>query len=266
MSKPAPIYTTANTKAAYQLNWSLSLFLLEPIPREVRWLDSLKAATEKDAVRILEFHELDPRAIQFFISTQPQVAPSQIVRSVKGRLQHLLKAVLPKLFHRNYCISSVGAANHKCLDAYVSKQPARHPMADPRVQQLLESLQFIDESVDLTEPRRSSHGQFLNSLQIVLENLDHLNEVSETILTAMRSMVVRYCHLKGHLLARIGLVSNHMHILLGCRVDDSPQEVALALMNNLAYSIGMKAAFEFSFYAGTFGPYDRGAIRRQLNL
>jgi REP element-mobilizing transposase RayT len=265
MSNPEPIYTPANTTAAYQLNWSLSLFLLEPIPTKIPWLDSLKAATEADAVRILEFRQLDTLTIQFFISTQPQVAPSQIVRSVKGRLQYLVKNLVPKLFHRNYSVLSVGEANNECLDAYVAKQPSRHPMADPRVQQRIESLQFVDEAINLNQPRLSSHGQFLHNLHIVLENREHLNDVSESILTAMRSMTIRCCHQKGHLLARIGLVSNHMHILLGCHVDDSPRHVALALMNNLAYAIGMKAAFEFSFYAGTFGPYDRGAIRRQLN-
>jgi hypothetical protein len=35
-------------------------------------------------------------------------------------------------------------------------------------------------------------------------------------------------------------------------------------MNNLAYVQGMKPMFRFSYYVGTFGPYDRGAIRRGL--
>lgn len=178
MSKPEPIYTPANTTAAYQLNWSLSLFLLEPPPPEIQWLDSLRAATEADAVRILEYRQLDPLTIQFFISTQPPVAPSQIVRSVKGRLQYLVKHAVSKLFHRNYSVRSVGEANSQCLDAYVAKQPARHPMADPRVQKLIESLQYVDALIDLNNPRLSTHGQFLNNLHIVLENREHLNEVS----------------------------------------------------------------------------------------
>jgi hypothetical protein len=60
-------------------------------------------------------------------------------------------------------------------------------------------------------------------------------------------------------------VSNHLHILLGCSVDESPQMVALALMNNIAYAFEMKPVLEFSFYAGTFGPYDRGAIRKEYS-
>ncbi len=65
-------------------------------------------------------------------------------------------------------------------------------------------------------------------------------------------------------LSRIGLLSNHIHILLGAAVTESPESVALSLMNNLAYVQEMKPVFRFSYYVGTFGPYDRGAVRREL--
>ena len=75
-------------------------------------------------------------------------------------------------------------------------------------------------------------------------------------------MVVRASASKGWRLARIGLLSNHLHILLGCSMTDSPESVALSLLNNLAYAQGMTPAFRFSYYVGTFGRYDRNAIRR----
>jgi hypothetical protein len=37
-------------------------------------------------------------------------------------------------------------------------------------------------------------------------------------------------------------------------------DVALVLMNNMAFTQGMKPMFRKSFYVGTFGEYDRGAI------
>jgi hypothetical protein len=39
------------------------------------------------------------------------VAPSQCLRSIKGRLQHLVRAALPRAFRRNYSIRSLGTAN-----------------------------------------------------------------------------------------------------------------------------------------------------------
>lgn len=261
MTGISPIYNPVNTKYAYQLNWSLSLFLNCSYPPLEQWLESLKLATEADAVRILEARPLERLSLQFFLSTQPHVSPADVVRSVKGRLQYLLRTTHPKAFQRNYAIYSVGAANLDCLDAYVAIQPSRHPMAATHTQQTIDTIQFSDDKVNLSEPRASSHGRYLHNLQIVLENHDHLHDASERTLSTIRSMIIRSCAKKSQLLARIGLVSNHVHILMGCAVDESPQTVALALMNNIAYAFGMKPMFEFSFYAGTFGPYDRAAIR-----
>jgi REP element-mobilizing transposase RayT len=264
MSALQPIYSPDNISVAYQLNWSLTLSMRERFIIPKTAFETLKTATEIDAVRILEHRQLADQRLQFLISSQPQVSPSDIVRSVKGRLQHVITKINPKAFQRSYNIYSIGETNNDCLNAYVAKQPARHPMADPRVQRQIELLQFYDERINLKEPQFCNHGRFLHNLHIVIENRDHLHIVNEEYLHKLRSMIIRSCAQKHQLLARIGLVSNHMHLLLGCDVACSPQSIALSLMNNLAYSIGMKAIFEFSYYVGTFGPYDRDAIRRGL--
>lgn len=264
MLPPQPIYTIANTTAAYQLNWSLTLFLRRPFPFSSACFDALREITEVDSVRILEHQQIEARQLRFFVSTQPPVSPAQVIRSVKGRLQYLIRGEDPKLFQRNYSICSVGDPDNDRLHDYVAKQPSRHRMADPRVQEIMESLQFLDEQVDLKAVRLSSYGQYLYNLHIVLENHDHLHNVHESHLRQLRSMIIRACERKQQLLARIGMVTNHMHLLLGCDIRSSPQEVALSLMNNMAYVMGMKAMTEFSYYVGTFGPYNRNAIRRSL--
>ena len=70
--------------------------------------------------------------------------------------------------------------------------------------------------------------------------------------------------MNGWAMARIGLASNHVHLLLGCALEDDPLSVAVGLMNNVAYAHGMTPVLQYSFYAGTFGNYDRDAIRRSL--
>lgn len=265
MLRLQPIYTNANTTAAYQLNWSVTLFLRHPFQFSSACFDALREITEVDSVRILEHQQIQARQLRFFVSTQPQVSPAQVIRSLKGRLQYLIRVEDPKLFQRNYSICSVGDPDNDRLHAYVAKQTSRHRMSDPRVQELMESLQFLDESVDLKKARLSSYGQYIYNLHVVLENHDHLHNVHESHLRQLRSMVIRACERKQQLLASIGLVTNHMHILLGCDIRSSPQEVALSLMNNIAYAMGMKAMTEFSYYVGTFGPYNRNAIRLSLS-
>ncbi len=256
-----PIYTSNNTQTAYQLNWSLALFGKRELPDQSTWLDDLRATTEADAVRVLSSNVRSENTLQFLVSTRPPSSPSEIVRSIKGRLQHLIRDRFPKAFRRNYHIQSIGEANTNVLDQYVARQAANHPMADDAVQTRFESAQFFDKKMDLSEWRIGTYGQYLNSLQIVLENAESWHEVRETQLTRVRSIIIRACQKKAWRLSRIGLLSNHMHILLGADVTESPQSVALSLMNNVAYVYDMKPILKNSYYAGTFGGYDRGAVR-----
>ena len=78
-----PLYTNLNCQTAYQLNWSVSLFGKVDFPDASGWLEPLRAVTEPDGVRVLESHATQSNVMQFLVSTQPQVCPSQIIRSVK---------------------------------------------------------------------------------------------------------------------------------------------------------------------------------------
>ena len=259
-----PIYTAANCRIAFQLRWSLTLFIAELLPEKDHWWQALAQAVERDGVRLLELQQGSSEVVQFFVSSRPEVPPSQIVRSIKGRLQYLVKRAIPQLWRRHYAISSVGDANNETLERYVDRQVQHHPMADTRVTERLMDVQFHDPSVDLAALRASAHGRFIHSLHVVLENLEHLHDTRQEWLAASRAMVIAACRKKGWLLARLGLVSNHLHALVGCDVSEAPSDIALCLMNNLAFAHGMKPVFELSYYVGTFGPYDHGAIRRRL--
>ena len=125
---------------------------------------------------------------------------------------------------------------------------------------MFESLQYHDPDVDLGAIHRSSYGEFIYALQIVLESESGWNEVRSEVLKAYCGAVISTCRKHNWRLARIGLLSNHLHILIGPDMTDSPEGVALSLMNNLAYTQGMKAVLRWSYYVGGFGSYDRGAI------
>lgn len=259
-----PIYRPENCSAAFQLNWSVAVFGKIDFPSADAWIEPLRIATESDAVRILEFQITSPNVAQFLVSTRPEMSPSDIVRSIKGRWQYILRSQHPSAFRRNYFLSSVGDANSETLNGYVGRQVARHPMADDRVSAKLVMLQFHDRTVNLGEEQMGSHGKFVYGLQIVVENALGWNEIHDEVLAGSREMIVRAAASKGWKLARIGLLSNHIHILLGCSMSDSPASVALSLLNNLAFVQGMAPAFRFSYYVGTFGRYDRNAIRQAI--
>jgi len=254
------IYTPENTTAAFQINWSIALFGKTSLPDQTQWLAPLKDATEIDGVRILTSHRQSKNTLQFLVSTRPATTPSDVIRSVKGRLQYIIRDCIPKAFRRNYHIESVGAAKAKILDQYVACQATKHRVFDQTIQARLEAIQFYDVKVDLKKPLIGTYGQYLNSLQIVVENTENWHKVRETQWRRVIAVIIRASKMKGWLLSRIGLVSNHIHILLGAAVTESPQSVALSIMNNIAYVYEMTPILKFSFYVGTFGGYDRGVV------
>jgi REP element-mobilizing transposase RayT len=199
-----------------------------------------------------------PGVSQFLVSTRPETAPERLVWSVKGRLQHLVRREYPKAFQRNYGLRSVGSATREAIEGYVRSQVGHHPMADPRVQETLQAVQIDNGGVDLSEPRQNAHARYWYNLHVCFVNEGRCMEIQSRPLRRMHDMILRAAAKKGHLLSRAGIVPDHVHLTLGCNVSESPAEVALSYMNNLAYACDLKRVFAFGFYVGTFGEYDLG--------
>ena len=258
---PEPLYTPENCSPAYQLRWSLALFPRAELRPSDAWLDELKQASEADGVRVLECHRRAIDVWQFLLSTQPTVAPPQIVKSCKGRLQHLLQSTLPKAFQRNFSLTSLGDANRSAVEKYVSEQLGHHSVADPRVADRLQRYQLHFQEVDLSQPCFSNHGRYLYNLHLVLVHAKRWRQASEEFLDITRDTVLKAARKKGHRLARVAILADHLHMVFGASYDQTPEEIALAYLNNLAYAHGKRAVYKYGYYVGTFGEYDMDAVR-----
>jgi REP element-mobilizing transposase RayT len=261
---PEPLYTADNVRLAYELRWSVAVFWRQAAPPPTSWLPPLQQATEPDGVRILEHRVTKDNVSQFLVSTKPDVAPSQCLRSIKGRLQYLVRAALPRAFRRNYSIRSLGTANQQAIETYVATQLQHHPMADPRIETMLAPFQFADDRLDLGRPRRSSHGEFIYNLHLVAVHEQRFAEANVDRCRRTVDMLQAAASKKNHLLSRVGLLVDHVHWTVGCGIEESPLAVGLSYLNNLVYAHEMRPLYQFGFYAGTFGPYDMNAVRRNL--
>ena len=55
---------------------------------------------------------------------------------------------------------------------------------------------------------------------------------------------------------------DHVHMVLRGNIAKSPEDIALAMMNNTAFAVGQNAIWQHGFYAGTFfSEYDVRASR-----
>ncbi|MEX2137732.1 MAG: transposase [Pirellulales bacterium] len=257
-----PLYTAKNCSFSCPLQWGLSIFWRTDVI-DNGWFHDLSVALEGDGIRLLGHRFAEAGVSQFVISTQPHVVPLTIVKHVKGRLQHLVRDRWPKALKRNYALRSFGHVTRELVEAYVASQLGHHQMADPRVQERLRRFQIRHSEVDLSQPRQTSHGLYWYNLHIVLVHRDRWSETREDVLQRVHDMILKVCGAKDWLLSRAAVLTDHVHLALGCTIDVAPVDVALSFLNNLAYVHGIRPVYQFGGFLGTFGEYDQRAVKSQ---
>lgn len=270
------IYLADSTVAAWQLDWSLTVFWRSP-PMTDDWLDDLRGALEPDGIRLLEhrFSQLD-RSL-FWLSTLPDVKPVELVQRVKGRLQYLVRSRWPQALRRNYDLHSIGSTRRDKTEQYVASQLSHHFPDDPDQRAALFDLQIVNPEVDLAQPRFTAHARYRCNLHLVFVHENRSQQMASLsprhparrggprasalpFHEQVRAMIRRAAFAKGHLLSRLGLLPDHLHLVLGFSPEESPQEVALSYMNNIAYVYDMTSVLKPSYFVGTIGEYDLGAL------
>ncbi len=225
------------------------------------WLTALQNINEAEGIRILRHRFADWGDLsQFFISSKPEISPVQLIRGVKGRLQSLIRDQFPKALQRNYALRSIGSTRRAVVAQYIEKQLEHHGWSLHKWCARLAKLQ-IKTNVDLAQPRRSAHGLYWYNLHLVL-----VNDMRYRIATAQLERV--HCALwtiskeQHHLLSRASILPDHIHLLLGCNLNQSPLTVALAYLNGITAGLRGQRIFQSSFHVSTCGEYDLGVIPR----
>jgi REP element-mobilizing transposase RayT len=231
-------------------------------PQDVRWFDELQRLCEPDHIRVLQHAFQPPNVSQFLVSTRPEITPLLIVQRLKGRLQHLIRSMAPNAFRRNYSLRSIGSTRREKLDHYLASQIKHHRPADPRVEARLAKYQIHHPEFDLMKPQRTSHAIYWYNLHLVFVNDERWHEIRHEQLQGLSNMIEAASRSKGHLLSRAAIMPDHIHLTMGCNLEESPEDVALSYLNNLAYACGMKPVFKYSYYSGTFSEYNLGVIPR----
>lgn len=254
-----PIYTCENTAFAYQLRWGITLNWATPVEESI-WLDSVSSLLESDHIRILSWRWLTKVSIQFVISTQPNIKPVFIIQRLKGRIQYAVREKVPKAFRSNYALRSFGTQERQIVEGYIAAQPSHHAMPTEKSQQIFEDLRFVDEKVDLSVMQKTTHGVYWYNLHMVIVNSERWRDINEDRLQRVKRVVLR-CGVQKHCrISRLSILADHLHLAIGCPIDDSPSAVVLSMMNNIAWVYGMKPVLQYSAFIATFGEYDHRAI------
>jgi len=216
---------------------------------------------EQDGFRLLETR-FSPERILMTFSVKPGVVPTLFTARVKGRLQRALAgAGLRVAFSRKLAMQSIGENHREDVEAYISNQIARESWADPRIVQQLAPFTVTNPSVDLSVPTETTSGRYWYNLHLVLVTEKRWRNSEVSWLAKIRDQSFRIAEKKGYGISRLSVMPDHLHFSLRGNIEHSPEQIALAFQNNLAYILGKARVWRDTYYVGTFGEYDMNAVR-----
>ncbi len=118
-----------------------------------------------------------------------------------------------------------------------------------------------DPAVDLAAPTATNSGRYWYNLHLVLVVERRYRIADPELLGTIRDWSLKIAAKKGYAVSRLSVMPDHLHASLRGNIAHSPEDIAVAFLNNLAYAVGQKAIWEPCYYTGTFGEYDMTAVR-----
>jgi REP element-mobilizing transposase RayT len=258
-----PLYSPSNLHPAYGLRYTWTGWLRSDETPNGDLLESLRASWESDGLRLLEYRSTD-RQFQLAFSTRPDVSPVFLAGRAKGRLQHALSKSGAGFsgFSRAVAVRSVGHNRREEVERYIRQQVTREQFIDERFRSQMERFTICCPEVDLTQPSLTERGRYWYDLHLVLVVVERFRIREVRQLGMIRDGCLRIAQKKGHVISTLAVMPDHLHVALRGNPTQSPQDIALGFQNNLAYLLGQVPIWQESFYVGTFGEYDMGAIRK----
>jgi len=263
---PTPLYTPRNIDSpAYHLRYtwtgwpSYGVFPKQP-PEE--FFTSLESQWEADGIRRLETN-WTPQHIQFAFSVKPTVCPILFVGRIKGRLQHALRqSGMSVRFSRKVSFRSLGDNKREQVEAYIAKQVTKERFVDERFSAFMKGFTVADPSARLQDPTETSSGRYWYNLHLVLVTDSRMRFTDERSLNMIGETCDKVAAKKAYRMARRSVMPDHVHLALRGDIEQSPEEIALAFMNNIAFAFGQKAVFRPSYSVCTLGECDMAPVRR----
>jgi REP element-mobilizing transposase RayT len=259
---PEPLYSAQDLKPAYELRYSWTGWTRGDDTPAIEVLEALQPLWDEDGMRLLERLWTNGQ-VQLLFSTRPDVSPVLLAGRAKGRLQHALKKAGRNFpgFSRMVAVRSVGHNRREDVERYIERQVANERFANPRFHDLMEEFTLRCPEVDLSQPSESARGRYWYNLHLVLVTAERYRVADRRRLEILRDGCFRIARKKGYAISVVSVMPDHIHMAMRGDYRQSPQDIALAFQNNLAYLLGQVRIWEDSFYVGTFGEYDMGAIR-----
>jgi REP-associated tyrosine transposase len=265
-------------EAAYQLHYYLVLkthYLRPLIATESQ--RSLIESVLGDVCRRERYHllqaDISEDHLRLLLSMRPHQKVSDVVKLFKGNTDRQFSTNFPqnnfrKLWARGYFARSSGKVNLKQARAYVDAQASHHGYKGDWTNALkYRNPAFKSPAFSL------AHSFCRLNHHLVLATQNRIEVFDEVVAERLFDYVVAIGKKHEFAVERIGLLPDHMHLIVETRPDVSIEDCARALMDNTRYwmtkhfsgVLKQTQAWDLwqpSFYAGTVGEYSTAQVKK----
>jgi REP element-mobilizing transposase RayT len=265
--QPPPIYTPENTRPVHKIrfDWTGWLKPGEEFPKTLpKAIDSCRHAWQADGLELIRWHTEDHR-VQCLFNSNIDTPPTLCSSRAKGRLQNeLRKHGTPVKFSRRVGMRCLGDNTREIVARYLDKQVGKSDYVDPRFKDYLNQFTVADPEALLNSPQRTAHGEYWYNLHLVIVVQDRRNPMTrDETFKQVGQTCFKIARKHDHQIAELAIMPDHIHCSLRGNHEQSPQEIGLCFLNNLAYVLGYNRCWSEEFYVGTFSEYSVKAITRK---
>lgn len=274
-----PFFTAETVKTAYQSRFHFGWYAhgRQNKLASIKYLveDSLKAVCQKQSYHLLE-HEVEPNVLRALVSLKPQTAPAEVTRFIKGNIATAARneAGISNLWSRGWFCRSVGTVTTETIREYVAAQYGHHLAAPESHPELAAKAQFRHPG-DAVRLRTSSHAVYEYNLHVVLVTSRRQSFIDLEIAEAIAVYLHQVCETKRWMPWNIDVLPEHLHLFVGVLPSDSPEDVALSLLNNVEFFVQHRhgaalrdvvetTCFQPGYYVGTVGAATTAQVKAYL--
>lgn len=261
-----PIYTPQSVRPVHDLHYDWTGWFKDAhpgLPHGLhRAIEDCRAPWQSDGLT-LDTWQASGERVQCLFTASPDVTPALCANRAKGRLQHALRQhKTPARFSRRVGFRTLGDNTRTIVEQYIARQAQKSDYVDPRFKAFLGGFTAEDGQAMLEAPYAGAHGRYWYNLHVVLVVADRgVPMTRHENFQKVRDTCFRIAAKKGHTLAAVSLMPDHLHLALRGNIEHSPLEIGLGFLNNLAFVLGYNRCWSEEFYVGTFSEYDLRAVR-----
>ena len=239
-----PPFRPENMTYAYQLHYHLGFRTKYRTPvfgadetRSAFWPILAEICSRNDYHLLTS--DFDECFVRLLLSLRPNHAPAEVVQAIKANSSRHLLDALPdieslmgerRLWARGYYLRSVGDSPAQAIREYIRKQRQHHGVEEGSTRLL--ARHSHPAATPFYELRSLGHCVTEYNCHFVFSARGHVPVIEESHADGLLRYLKRVAETRQFVILELSILSDHVHMLAALRPTQSPEQVALTVMNN----------------------------------